>query len=196
MTGAAARLDVTLAPLDDALRPGVLAIEVPPEQVRFGGLPAAAVRVADREPARESVVILLDGAPVGYFQLDRRSVPGAPAAPPDPAVVAKLTAGLDAPAFADREAAAKELRTLGELAVPDLTRVLETTDSAEVRQRIEGLLAAVGKPTAETARHVRAVEVLEWVGTADAKALLKALAAGADGSRQTQEARAALSRMK
>jgi ribosomal protein S18 acetylase RimI-like enzyme len=71
---------VTLSPLTPELRPDVLAIQVLPEQVRFAGTPAAAVPVADREPARESVVILRDGAVVGYFQLDTRSVPGAPAA--------------------------------------------------------------------------------------------------------------------
>ncbi|MCW2984489.1 MAG: family N-acetyltransferase [Conexibacter sp.] len=70
---------VTLAPLDAALRPAVLAIDVAPEQVRFGGVPAQSVPAADREPARESVVVLRDGVPVGYFQLDTRSVPGAPA---------------------------------------------------------------------------------------------------------------------
>ena len=42
---------------------------------------------------------------------------------------------------------------------------------------------------------VRAVEVLERRGTLDAKAVLKGLAAGADGARPTREARAALSRM-
>jgi GNAT superfamily N-acetyltransferase len=71
---------VTLAPLDAALRPAVLAIHVAPEQVRFGGVPAQSVPAADREPARESVVVLRDGVAVGYFQLDTRSVPGAPAA--------------------------------------------------------------------------------------------------------------------
>ena len=71
---------VTLAPLDDALRPGVQALQVLPEQVRFGGIPSQAMLVADREAARESVVILRDGTPVGFFQLDTRSVPGAPAA--------------------------------------------------------------------------------------------------------------------
>jgi ribosomal protein S18 acetylase RimI-like enzyme len=71
---------VTLAPLDDALRPGVMAIRVAPDQVRFGGIPAQSVLAADREDARASVVILRDGTPVGYFQLDTRSVPGAPAA--------------------------------------------------------------------------------------------------------------------
>jgi ribosomal protein S18 acetylase RimI-like enzyme len=71
---------ITLAPLTDDLRAAVMAIEVRPEQVRFAGTPAAAVPAADREPARESVVILRDGEVVGYFQLDTRSVPGAPAA--------------------------------------------------------------------------------------------------------------------
>jgi ribosomal protein S18 acetylase RimI-like enzyme len=71
---------VTLAQVDDALRPGVMAIAVAPEQVRFGGVPAQALATADREPARESVAILRDGVPAGFFQLDTRSVPGAPAA--------------------------------------------------------------------------------------------------------------------
>jgi ribosomal protein S18 acetylase RimI-like enzyme len=71
---------VTLAPLDDDLRPAVLRLVVAPEQVRFGGVPAQSIPVADREPARESVVILRDGVPAGYFQLDTRSIPGAPAA--------------------------------------------------------------------------------------------------------------------
>lgn len=71
---------VTLARLNDALRPGALRVAVAPEQIRFGGVPAQSIAAADRDPARESVVILRDGVPVGCFQLDTRSVPGAPAA--------------------------------------------------------------------------------------------------------------------
>lgn len=71
---------IALAPVDDSLRAGVAAIAVAPEQVRFGGVPAQALATAVREPARESVAILRDGVPVGFFQLDTRSVPGAPAA--------------------------------------------------------------------------------------------------------------------
>lgn len=70
---------VTLSPLTPELRAGVLNIQVAPEQVRFGGVPATSMPAADRDQARESVVILRDGQPVGYFQLDLRSVPGAPA---------------------------------------------------------------------------------------------------------------------
>jgi ribosomal protein S18 acetylase RimI-like enzyme len=70
---------VTLAPLDDALRPAVLQIAVAPAQVRFGGVPATSIPIAERGASRESVVVLEDGVVVGYFQLDRASVPGAPA---------------------------------------------------------------------------------------------------------------------
>jgi ribosomal protein S18 acetylase RimI-like enzyme len=70
---------VTLVPLSDELRPGVVALTVAPAQIRFGGVPAQSMTAADRETARESVVILRAGTPVGYFQLDTRSVPGAPA---------------------------------------------------------------------------------------------------------------------
>lgn len=72
---------ITLSPLTPELRDAALRITVAPEQVRFGGTPAASIPVADRESARASVVILRDGTPAGYFQLDTRSVPGAPAGP-------------------------------------------------------------------------------------------------------------------
>ena len=119
-----------------------------------------------------------------------------PAAPPDPATLAKAVAMLDAPAFADRQKALKELRSMGELAIPELTRVLEATESAEVRERIEGLLKQGHKPTPEAIRAVRAVELLEWLNTAEAKAFVKSLAGGAEGALQTREAMAARDRMK
>ena len=49
-------------------------------------------------------------------------------------------------------------------------------------------------PRAELA-HVRAVQVLEGVRTAEARALLQRLAEGADGAPRTQDARAALRRL-
>lgn len=119
-----------------------------------------------------------------------------PAAPPDAAALARALANLDAPAFADRQKASKDLRALGELAVPELTRVLESTDSAEVRERIETLLKQGRKPTPETIRAVRAVEILEWMGTAEARSVIRELAGGAAGAMQTREAMAARDRMK
>src|SRR5262249_35717951 len=63
-----------------------------------------------------------------------------PAVPPDPRRLEKLIADLDSPAFAAREAAAKELAELGELAEDALGDTLEKRPSAEVRRRIEQLL--------------------------------------------------------
>jgi PQQ-like domain len=119
-----------------------------------------------------------------------------PAAAPDGAALARSVAALDAPAFADRQKASKDLRALGELAIPELTRVLESTDSAEVRERIETLLKQGHKPTPEAIRAVRAVELLEWLRTPDARSLLLALAGGAEGAIQTREAIAARDRTK
>jgi RimJ/RimL family protein N-acetyltransferase len=72
---------VELRRVDSALRPGVLAIEVLPGQERFAGVPSTTLPLAERQPTRESVAIVRDGVPVGYFQLDRAGVPGAPAGP-------------------------------------------------------------------------------------------------------------------
>jgi RimJ/RimL family protein N-acetyltransferase len=72
---------VALAPMDEALRPDVLALQVEAAKERFAGRPSRSVPMADADPAREQVAILCDGEVVGYFQLDRNSVPGAPSGP-------------------------------------------------------------------------------------------------------------------
>jgi GNAT superfamily N-acetyltransferase len=73
--------EVELRPIDDGLRAGVLALGLGPGQERFSGAPAQTVPRGDAIASREHVVIVRDGAPVGYFQLDRDSVPGAPKGP-------------------------------------------------------------------------------------------------------------------
>jgi len=72
---------VELRPLDDAMRPAVLAIGLGPGQEQFSGAPAKTVPLGDAHASREHVVIVRDDVPVGYFQLDRDSVPGAPRDP-------------------------------------------------------------------------------------------------------------------
>lgn len=114
---------------------------------------------------------------------------------PTPAAVAALVAGLDAPGFADRERAEKELKALGELAGPALRAAVRGTPSAEVRARAGRLLARLdGPPGPDAVRAVRAVEAVEWMGTPGSKALLAAWAGGAAGARLTVEATAAASR--
>jgi hypothetical protein len=115
----------------------------------------------------------------------------------EPGQLARLVAGLEARQFKTRDKAAKELAKLGELARPALTRALEGKPSLEVRRRIEDLLNTLSKalPSAEEVTALRAVEVLEGIGTAAARTVLNTLAGGDADARLTQEARAALRRL-
>ena len=119
---------------------------------------------------------------------------------PDPAAVARLVAGLDAPGFADREAAQKSLVGMGWLVAPAVRRARPETASAEVRARLEAVLARVDPfpHIPGDIRVVRTIAVLEQVGTRDARALLDELARGATGTggaAEREAARAALARL-
>ena len=112
--------------------------------------------------------------------------------------VRKLAGSLDAKSFAEREKAEKELRVLGELAVPHLQAALKDNPSPEKKTRIDRLLAEAAKfllPPGERLRQVRAIAVLEHIGTDDARRLLKELAGGLPEARQTREAAEALGRL-
>ncbi len=114
----------------------------------------------------------------------------------DAVQVAAFLAALDAPAFADRQAATKGLKALGDVAVPQLEAALNATASAEVRTRIETILEANANlaHNADELRVVRAVEAVEWIGTPAARTLLQSWAGGAAGVRLTREAKASLDR--
>jgi DNA polymerase-1 len=88
-----------------------------------------------------------------------------------------------------------ELEKLGEPAAPALRQALENKPSLEVRRRIEELLEKAKTPTGENLRSLRAVQVLEHIGTDEARQVLKKLAEGAAGARLTQEAKASLERL-
>jgi hypothetical protein len=104
-------------------------------------------------------------------------------------------AELDSPQFARREAATKQLSELGELAEGALRKALSKAP-LEVRRRIEGLLALPPLArTPEARRHLRAIRVLESIGTREAETLLRMLAEGAPEARVTQDAKATLDRL-
>ena len=115
-----------------------------------------------------------------------------PVAAPDLARLKRLLADLDSDAFAAREQATRELEKLGELAVPHLRKTLEDRPSLEMRRRIEDILT---RQPAIDLRLLRAIEILEHIGSDDARQLLRTLAQGAPEARLTQEARAALKRL-
>jgi hypothetical protein len=122
------------------------------------------------------------------FQAKLRSVPAT-----DGARIARWIADLDSAEFAVREKAMRELTQRGEAVEVALRKVLEDRPSLEVRQRIKLLLDKL--QGAHRLRMLRAVEVAEYLGTADARRLLEALAEGAPEARLTQEANASLGRL-
>jgi hypothetical protein len=114
----------------------------------------------------------------------------------DRAGLHQLVADLESDTFSTREAAERELRRLGRVAEPALHKALQGSPSAEQRHRVERLLEALSSPTAQDVASTRAVEVLEWVGTPEARRLLEELARGAPGAWLTEEAAAARRRLR
>ncbi len=119
---------------------------------------------------------------------------------PVPAVdaqrVARLIADLDDERFAVRDKASADLAKLGDLAEPFLRKTLEGKPSPEVRRRAQTILEGLHRAlSAEPLREVRAVELLEQIGTPSARTVLAALAEGAAGARLTREAKATLRRL-
>jgi hypothetical protein len=121
-----------------------------------------------------------------------------PVTAPDGKRLDQLVADLDSNDFAKRQAAGDELEKLAELAEPELTRVLAGKPSLEMRSRVEQLLERLVlryPVSGERLRGIRAVEVLETIGSAEAQAVLKELSQGAEGSRLTREAKSSLRRL-
>ncbi len=124
-----------------------------------------------------------------------RVKPVAAPAVPTADQVAKMIGNLDAPAFAAREAAMKDLKRYGKMLETELRKAMDTTPSPETKERIEKLLAAIAKPTAPNPTEARVVELLERIGSAEAKAELAKLAAGDPASLMTQDAAQTLKRL-
>jgi hypothetical protein len=109
--------------------------------------------------------------------------------------VDQLVANLDSGDFRTRTQAAKELESLGESALSALKKA-HVSASLEARRRIEPLLEKLtpNALTTEQVRLVRSVEVLERIGSAEARQVLGALANGAPDALLTRQARAVLNR--
>jgi hypothetical protein len=136
----------------------------------------------------------LAAAPGAVPFLERRLLPLVP--PADPQRLDHLLVDLDSPRYPTRERATLGLSRYGPLAEPTLRRRLEECGSAELRRRLQRLLDRLTEPAAvsERLQAVRAVEVLERIGTPEARRVLAALAQGAAGHWLTAEAREALDR--
>jgi len=109
----------------------------------------------------------------------------------------RLVADLDSNDFSARKYAVEELEKLQDLAGPFLRQQLKKQLSLEVRRRLEQLLEKIDGPVTapEQLRGLRAIEVLEHIGTPDAREFLQTLAKGTGEARLTQEAKASLGRL-
>ncbi len=112
--------------------------------------------------------------------------------------VAARLRDLDHQEFTERDRATRELEECGESVAVALERFLATRPPAEPRRRAEKILAGIRDrdATGQTAQSLRALEVLEWLGTARARELVEKLAKGAEGVSLTEEARRSLKRWK
>jgi RNA polymerase sigma factor (sigma-70 family) len=127
------------------------------------------------------------------FLLDRLR----PAVNPDMPKIQRWIADLDSDQFALRQKAARELEKLGWRSQAPIQNALRSNLTLETRRRLEQILRTLpGEPTADTLRTIRAIMVLERIGSPDAQAVLATLAAGAPGARETEEAKASLERLK
>jgi WD40 repeat protein len=119
-----------------------------------------------------------------------------PAQPLDPERVQQWIRDLDSDDFQARTVATRKLEAMVDVAEPALWKALEESPGLEARRRIEQVLhklEALASP--ERLRALRAIQVLEYAGTSEARQLLRDLAHGAAGVRLTREATAALERM-
>jgi WD40 repeat protein len=120
-----------------------------------------------------------------------------PVAPSTQDRLTQLVADLGSDRFAVRERATQELFALGELAMPALRAQRAGAAPLEVHRRVDALLQLLAHWSQSPARlqRIRAVAVLEGLGTVEAKRLLDVLAGGAAQAELTTEARAALERL-
>jgi WD40 repeat protein len=120
-----------------------------------------------------------------------------PVPEPEPERVQKLLADLDSNDFEVRRAAARELQVFERSIEPALRQKLADNPSAEARRQLEVLLKdlTAGPSGGRQLARLRALQVLEWVGSPAARDVLKGLAGGARGADLTREAGAALERL-
>ena len=174
-------------------------------------LPAAEDNRAGRLEARELDSLWTDlaseNAAVAYQALTRLADSPTQAlellrsrfrAPVDARRIDRLIRELDADEFGVRQRATNELVVEGKLAERALRRALEDEPSLETRRRAEKILERLPKQLIAPAelRALRSLELLEWLGGAEARTLLEPLAQGPREDRFTREAQMTFERLR
>jgi WD40 repeat protein len=115
-----------------------------------------------------------------------------------PETIVQLIANLDSERYQVRKKAMHRLAELMEIAEPYLRRSLEDRPSLEVRYRVMRLLAKLeaSRPSPQYLQVQRALEVLDNLGTREAKEALEALAKQDRRAWLTQQARTGLEKLR
>jgi RNA polymerase sigma factor (sigma-70 family) len=116
---------------------------------------------------------------------------------PDPSRVKAQIADLDNDEFATRERATAQLKEHWPMTAAALREAAAKSASAEARRRANDIIREMenGAVPSRELRALRAVELLEWVATKEARDLLRDLTKGAPEARVTREAAAACKRL-
>lgn len=179
-------------------RPANLAkIDLPPDQLEARWAELAG---DDAGKAYRAVWTLAAAADQSLPYLRRHLRPAPCLNPEQEKDAKKLIRELDDRKFPIRQKATAELARFDEAVAPLLREALLGAPplSLDARRRVLQLLDDIANPIAspERMRAVRAIEVLESIGTPAARELLRELAAGLPGAKLTVEAEGALARVK
>jgi WD40 repeat protein len=111
--------------------------------------------------------------------------------------VQELIEQLESDVYKVRQQASGELLRLGERVLPEIDKALAGKPPVETRKRLEDLRGKLAGTVlqGEALRIWRAIEVLERIGTPEARQALQALAEGSPGAFVTRTAKAALDRL-
>jgi hypothetical protein len=136
----------------------------------------------------------LAAAPAEAVPFLKQRIHPVPRKPVDARTVTRLITDLDDNRFKVREKATRELEALGAPVVPALRKTLAGKPDLDVQRRIERLLAKLDppSPTPHLLRSLRALEVLEWIGTPDARKMVQAVADGDPWAELTRAAQQVL----
>jgi hypothetical protein len=151
----------------------------------------------DGARAYRAVWTLTAGARQSVPFLQHKLKPVPPVDPAEQKRIAKLIADLNSDDFETREKANQELEKAVETVESELRKAQGEQPAPEIRQRLERVLEKLQDPAKvrERLRLVRANEVLEKIGTEEARQVLKAIAHGAPDAALTKDSRAALERL-
>ncbi|HEY7423784.1 MAG TPA: WD40 repeat domain-containing protein, partial [Gemmataceae bacterium] len=152
--------------------------------------------LADEDAARANRALArLTAAPAQAVPLLKERFPVA-AKLPSAERMARLIAELDDDSFKVRERATRELAEAGSDTADTLRAALANAPSAEKKRRLEELLARLSQGVdLKRLRCLRALEVLERIGTAEAKDALRGFAEEDIGPALREEIRASLRRL-